>query len=118
MRKKIHPLTTLTATVICAGLTISNPAFASTNTGKIGYIAGAGGSIAYVTIVSPTNAYATCANQKRYVINLSSVGGRAMFAIALAAKTAGQQVTVLGSGACSVLPGDAEDVNNIATDGF
>lgn len=102
----------LTAT---AGFMASPPVLATTNTGKIDYIAGANASLAYVSIVNPVNGYAACAPQNRYVIDLSSVGGKSMYTIALTAKATGQPVTIVGSGACTAQPNDAEDVLNVIT---
>lgn len=115
MKNTIRLVVVCTMVLLSAGLMASNSALANTNTGIIAYIAGANGPIAYVTIASPPNGYAACAQQNRYVIDISSPGGRSMYSIALTAKATGQQVTIVGSGTCNTLPGDAEDVLNVIT---
>jgi hypothetical protein len=116
MKRKFNSATLSIGVLLFVGLTASGLTLASTNNGEIGYIAGANSPIAYVTIVNPPNGYAGCARQNRYIIDISSPGGRSMYAIALTAKAAGRRVTIIGSGACNLIPGDAEDVLNVVAD--
>lgn len=113
MKNFLRPLNIRVQYVLALVVLASGAALASNNAGNIGSIAGANGSIVYVNIVNPSNGYAACAKQNRYVINITSTGGKSMYAIALAAKATGQTVTIIGAGVCSTLPEDAEDVLNV-----
>ncbi len=91
-------------------LLISTPVSASTNSGAVTNVI-VGGNIAYITIAGGN--YATCASNHRYVVDLTSSTGRAMYAMALASKLAGSILGIIGSGSCTLMQGtDAEDVLN------
>lgn len=105
---KYFQLLTLLPLLICN----SSETLASTNTSLVSYIATTSGNLAYIALVNSPNMPA-CAGQNRYIIDISSNGGKTMFSTALAAKAAGAQITIAGAGVCIFLPGDAENVNNI-----
>ena len=89
---------------------------ASTNQSTVAQLSVATGSMfVYVSLSSAPNGYASCAANQRYVIDLTTEGGRASYATALAAKLSGQQIGIIGSGTCTLLPNDAEGIDNLFT---
>jgi len=99
--------------LLFAGLVASDSTLASTNTGIISSMAGANAPIVYLALVSAPNGYAACSLYHRYIIDISTPGGRGMLALALTARAMGKPVTMIGSGVCNTMPGDAEDIYNV-----
>ena len=100
------------ALVVVIGLFGSKPGLAGQNLGTVNQVI-IGGSIAYISLVNQSG-LPGCAGHNRYVVDLVSPTGRAMYLMALSAKLTGTPLLVIGTGACSLLPGDAEDVANTA----
>lgn len=60
----------------------------------------------------PRTARPACASEDRWVINLSTQAGQAMYAAVLTAIASGRKIAVHGAGTCSVW-GDTESVTYI-----
>ena len=93
---------------VCATSLISGLGYAGTSTGYVSNLIVSTNSLAYVSISGGN--YASCATYGRYAIELSTVGGRALYATLLAAKVSGHQLVIVGTGTCNQQPNDAEDI--------
>ena len=111
-KKKLSVGVALT-TIAFSLMAIISPlkALANNSTGQVQDVA-VGGSIAYIRIVGGN--YNSCSSNRRYIVDLRGDTGRAMYAMVLSAKLVGASVTIIGSNNCSLIPGDAEGVNNTA----
>lgn len=101
---------------LALAIVVPSAAVASVNLSTIFQIIGFKQDYAWIKLTSNPNGIANCGPEPRYVISLRTEGGRANFALALAAKLAGRQVLIIGSGLCGdgiTLPADAEEVDSV-----
>lgn len=100
---------------LCAILLVFSPSvFAGSTTGKIHTIwVHYYNDFVLFSLESTQPSLAACAVTGRYVVSTSTQQGKNILSTILAAKAAGQTVSVMGKNTCTI-HGDAEDISAIS----